>query len=362
MAVLRVHCESERYFLRADLSMRGDDLRGLISARHHFSPGVRIVHRGRVLPSDATLALSGVSAGALLVVVPSCSCASLRIRLPAGFPPFSTPPLPLTAPVSDVRALAAQRLALPPARLHLVHRGRLLEDPFSLAFYGIADGSTVYAVSVKRSPAGAGRPSALLQALREKMAAFVSAPPAAQGGLAAAITELLETPVLQAYARVDADARTATDDAVLLLGGADAGALPKHTAVIALVNDRLTTNYEATRAGRRMLREAMLAPVARAASAVAPARLDFESRISEEPVPVWWSVAVRHFEYGRQAGVRSPSIRERFSREVRLLMRMGFSDEVVILIALKETSGNVPEAARLLMRNVPARGADCESG
>jgi hypothetical protein len=43
---------------------------------------------------------------------------------------------------------------------------------------------------------------------------------------------------------------------------------------------------------------------------------------------------------------------DQFSREIRTLKRMGFNDELVILMALKETSRNIQRAARL-MRTTP---------
>jgi hypothetical protein len=50
-------------------------------------------------------------------------------------------------------------------------------------------------------------------------------------------------------------------------------------------------------------------------------------------------------------------MQQRFSREIRAITRMGFGAESVILMALKETAGNIQHAAKLLMENGPNRYA-----
>jgi hypothetical protein len=78
-----------------------------------------------------------------------------------------------------------------------------------------------------------------------------------------------------------------------------------------------------------------------------------ERRISEHPLPVWWKLDVERI--ARCQRERQGPMKARFSRQIGVLKRMGFGDESVILTALTEAAGNVPRAAKLLMRNVPSR-------
>jgi hypothetical protein len=126
------------------------------------------------------------------------------------------------------------------------------------------------------------------------------------------------------------------------------------THILAAINDIATIQLEATSSGMRYLleeeRKKREKKVAQASGTV----WEYERQISEDPLPVWWVT-------GKGSTALAPeghlSMREKFSREIRVLKRMGFEDETVIITALKETAGNVSQAAKLLMRNVSSKCA-----
>jgi hypothetical protein len=77
-----------------------------------------------------------------------------------------------------------------------------------------------------------------------------------------------------------------------------------------------------------------------------PLETKYERCISEEPLPAWWNPFERGVVFFDDRKLR---MKDRFRREITALKRLGFNDEAVILMALKQSAGNVPQAARILI-------------
>jgi hypothetical protein len=348
---VRVCCQSERYALDISLSASVATLKSMISARHHFDPGVRLVFNGRLLNSLSTLTLSGITTGSLIVAIPPKSEATLRI-IPWTASPFDLP-VHLVSSVTSLRESVALHLGLLPDQINLVHNGRILEDNYSLSNYELFDKSAVYVA--KCSIPARANPSQLIATLRNMISRFVAASSTQQRRLAVELADLISNPVLTAFAPIDPNANLIIDDAKLLLESAESSDNAQMSQALAAVNDQMMTAFEVTASGMRLLWETVEKENRkreRQPPAQAPTRTDFEPSIAEKPLPIWWSP----WTDGNRAG-RSRTSNEKFSREIRALKRMGFDDESVILMALKETSGNVKRAAKLLMGNVPNRCA-----
>jgi hypothetical protein len=346
-----VRCESERYVLDISLTTSIATLKSMVTARHHFDPGLRLVFDGRLLDSSSTLALSGITTGSLIVAIAPKTEVTLRI-IPKSGMPFNFH-VTLVTTVADLRSGVADCLSLRPDQLNMVHNGRVLEDGYSLGNYELFDNSAVYVV--KCSTPARANPSQQIAGLRAMIARFVSAPAAQQRRLASEVADLISNPVLEAFARIDPGARLIVDDARLLVESAESADTAQMSQALAAVNDQMMTAFEATPAGMRLLWETVETENrkrTRPAAATIATRIAFEHCIAEEPLPIWWST----WAEGDRAW-RSCTAQEQFSREIRALKRMGFDDESVILRALKETSGNVQRAAKLLMGNVPNRCA-----
>jgi hypothetical protein len=356
---VRIFCQSGPYELHIPLSTPIATLKSIISERHCFDPGVRLVFNGALLDSKSTLAQSGVFCGSLIVAVPPQSQAILRI-ISKIIPEFEFTVF-LNSSVSELRAALAAKFGICGNELNLVNRGNVLEDGYCLGHYDLANGSIVYTVRVRSAVTARARPSQLVSDLRGKIQKFVSASPAQQRRLTAEITDLLNNPVLHSFSRIDQTARLVADDARLVLEAAENRGTSQMNQVVATMNDQTMTLFETTAAGIRLLWDAVKKDSGKRAApplAMLPTRLDFEAGISEEALPIWWSSWSAVGEPGvRTAKDRPTPIREKFSREIRELKRMGFGDESVILMALKETSGNVQRAAKLLQRHVPNRCA-----
>jgi hypothetical protein len=163
--------------------------------------------------------------------------------------------------------------------------------------------------------------------------------------------------VLQAYAQICPEARRVVEDARAAMDKGDTRLSAELNRVACAINDAVMTQAEATAAGLRMFSEDLARKEgarAAAAGATPPPRLDFEARISEEPLPVAWGVAIPDGPRARK-GTRDriAGMRERWSYEIRELKRMGFEDESDIIRALKEAAGNVQRAVKLLRRHQP---------
>jgi hypothetical protein len=348
-----VRCGSERYRVQLPRSASISDLASLISARHLFSFPPRLVHRGRVLDCDSTLELCGVPSGALIVAIPPPSEIALRI-VPGSCAPFALC-APVAASVSDLRSAVAERLSLHADQVRLIHRGAILEDAYSLSYYKLFNDATLYVALTKRLPQNRPRSSELIEDVRATVSRFISASPAQRRRLAADLTHLIDSPVLQAFVRIDLRAKLVVDDACMLLDATESPLTAELNEIVAAMNDRTMAQYEATVGGLRQLSNSTLKKSAPRAQEALPLRLDYAPQISEGPLPVWWSSRTADAEAAERSREKLGPIKERFSREVRALKRMGFADEAVILMALKETSGNVQRALKLLLKNIPNR-------
>jgi hypothetical protein len=347
-----VRCESEHSILYVSLSTDISSIKTVICARHHFPHGVRLVFQGRLLDSKSTLESSGIPFGGILVAIPEKFDASLHI-FPLSGEAFKFD-CPITSHVSDLRSAIALRLDLSPEQIHLVSRGRVLEDFFTISFYELPPNAAVYVVPAKHSSTLWAKPLLVLDALRSKISEFAHSAPLVQRRLASEITELIEDPVLQSYARICPEARTVVDDARILLEAAESPRSAAVNLVVASINDQMINQFETTPGGLKILREALLKEPAERPSRLSPARLDFEPRIAEEPLPVWWNPhVVDPGRIHRRMRERHSPTKERWSNEINALKRMGFGDESVILRALKEASGNIQRAVKLLLRNPP---------
>jgi hypothetical protein len=354
--LLRIRFQSESYTLELRLTTTVSSLKTLVSKRHNLYPVPRLIFKGAVLPSNSTLALCGVSSGSLIVVVPSKLESTLQI-ITALCPSFDIPVV-LTSSVLNLRIALGARVSLPPDQITLVHSGRVMLDGYCLGDYDIGDRSTVRVVRVRRLLFSRPRPSQLAQELRKAISRYGSAKPSHQRRLALEISQLLNNPALLSYARFDQVARLVVDDARLLLQVAEHPVSYHLNGAVATMEDQTITVFEATVPGFRVLWDAASRECAKRAGALSASvskKPEPEPSISEDPLPIWWStcdpVKERFTKMDFGPEWYSP-MKERFSREVRVLKKMGFADESVILMALEETCGNIQRAVKLLMRTI----------
>jgi hypothetical protein len=142
------------------------------------------------------------------------------------------------------------------------------------------------------------------------------------------------------------------DDACLAVESAEHSMTSEINQVVGAINDLVLFQLEATPIGMRLLRDEWAKKERlRSQNAILHTRIDYTPSLAEDPLPIWWSSWKIELENGGGIGRdRLGTIQERFSQEIRVLKRMGFNDERVIVMALKETSGNVQRAAKLLMK------------
>jgi hypothetical protein len=240
--------------------------------------------------------------------------------------------------VSDLRASVASGLALPPEQFHLVSAGQILQDFFTLSYHNLIHRATVYVVPLKERPKA--QPSALLESLRQLAKAYTGCHRPRE--IAHEISELINNPILQSLSRIDAKAKQAIDEAYLLVDLTQSRATRTREAAIAALNDTHLAQLDGSREGRSLFQQELSRKQDPEFTRIdSPVNLNYIPAIAERAVPVWW--------IAEKINVRK-TFRENFSEQVRILKRMGFDDEAVILLALRETSGNVPRAAKYLIR------------
>jgi hypothetical protein len=303
-----------------------------------MDPDMQLVFRGSVLDSDRTLSDSGLRTGSVIHVVPFPRCITVRV-IPSFAESFDVF-IERYSDVSEMRASISEELGVDPESIHLVHRGLVLQDCFTLMRYGLSESSLVFIAPVKRPPPKP-RPSELLESLKSKLAKFVLDPK-----IGLEIRELIRNRILQSLSRIDPAVMQVFEDARTLLESIERPHSARQTSISARLNDLAMIKYEVPVLGTKTPYTSL--PKTKRPPDEAPRcelNLNFDAKISEDPLPVWREPKEDDPEF--KWNVKTPAS-HRFSHEIRVLKRMGFGNESVIRRALEKTSGNVTRAAKLL--------------
>ena len=305
---------------------------------------VHLAFAGRVLADSDRIADAGITNGSRIYAVPIPSRVTLKVIAKGREKPVEIEVFRSDTAFS-LQLLVAHELQAHPEKVTLVWNGRVLEGEFSIDHYGVPDGAVVRAVV--RTVASKPSPTRLIDALYQKVSQLLSAPPRRCNVILEEISQLIENSVLQAYANVDSDARHLVDDALMILESAEIPMAYDASETVAAMNDLTMTLFEETLEGMRVLQDLLLTDTSEKPILEFPTTIPFERQISETPLPTWWCNGCP-LTLGEEA--RRVSAQVRYRREIMALKKLGIKDESEILRALKETSGNLPLAARLLVR------------
>ena len=322
------------------------DLKQRIALVQRIEPAMHLVFAGNLLSDTDQVGDTGLFDGCLIQVVPIQDSIIVMV-----ITPLRDSPLTMSASRTDSASLLkmriAQELSIDPDSLKLVCQGRVLEGELSLAYFGVMSGSTIRIV-VKHTISRA-TPSKLIDTLYRKVSELLSAPPKKSAAILDDISQLIENNVLQAYAKVDSDARHLVDDALMILESADIPIVWDASETVAAMNDLTMTIFEETSEGMRLLEDLLLTEPTEKPLLEFPTTIPFDRKISDTPLPTWWCNGRRIVD--RIEDTKRISVKDRYRREIRALKKLGINDESAILTALKETSGNLPMAARILVKN-----------
>ena len=252
--------------------------------------------------------------------------------------------------VFNLRQKISEQIGLTPELLTIVFNGQVLLDDISLGFYKISNKSKIFftlkKVVVDKKP----RPSHLIDQLYKLVSTLLTKPKSKHDTIMLEISELIENPILQAFARLDRDTQQMIDDALMILESIPSYAYSNYESIAAM-NDMTMTQYETTAEGMRALEEAMLNDDDEEYSSIDDGIFDLPTvitpsrKISNKPLPTCWAFDNSSF-FSSSASIQP--LREVFARQIRALKKLGFNDEPTILKVLNETAGNVPKAAQIL--------------
>lgn len=342
-----------RGVIQVELDCQVCVLTGLIAQRFEIDPEMRLVFQGRVLTNSQRISDLSISKESKIYVISDPLHFSVKVIKPSGEEHVCSAAKYISTEdfISDISV----KLDLPLDYIAFVHSGQVIGGKFSLCHWGITKGSILRAVPIKKKTMTGPRPAQLIDELYRLVSKILTASGAAQKAILTSISSILEDKKLQAYAKLDREVKQQLDDVLMILDSAELQNTSKTDHVIAAINDLTITQFEESREGMKILEEVFLKTdeVAHMAS-LAKTKTDYKSKISKDPLPIWWnSSSPADGPVNVLDAERKMTMQQRFRREISALKKMGFSDETGILMALKQTSGNVPQAARILMKNVP---------
>jgi hypothetical protein len=337
-----VRCGAAVQSLDIDIALPVRELKPFLSSSLGLSPAIALLYRGDILRADAHLSSASFAAYDTLVVSPLPPVLSLTVL--SGEVALALD-VDVLSSISNLRTSIACSLSLRQDEFRLVSNGQVLCDEFSVCYYDILNHSIVRVVPVKPPAHEKVRPLALVDALQVRINEYRMARGLRQAEIATELSDILNNPVLQSYARINHSAKEVIDDALSIIELSQSPSVSKTDFLMAAMSDIMLNQTEFTREGLPLLSRGD----SRAESLTRVdliARLDYEPSISETPLPICWA----HERERLHLDPRRLPMKDLFAKQVRVLKRMGFADEAAIQMALRETAGNVNRAAKFLMR------------
>ena len=307
------------------------------------------VFNGRVLDDTETAESCGLRQDSILRLVVRSRSFSVRVISDAR--EFEIP-AQHDMRTQELKEKIASEIEAPADEIVLVHGGKVIDGEKSLSFWGVHANSPIRVVKRSAQSSPKVKPAQLIDSLYDLVSQFLVATHAGQDSIRGEIMNILSSPVLQWYSRISRDAKMLCDDALKIIEVTESPDVAKLDNVVAVLNDLTITQFEESAEGMRVLEEVFLSDkTEEKAKGWLPVRLGYKSELSEEPLPTWWSSSMP-----RELPMEQDTtmfMQRRYRREIRTLKKLGFNDENVILRALSQTSGNLQQAARMLVRTSP---------
>lgn len=291
--------------------------------------------------------------------------------------------------IFSIKEQIMRLIFIPPQQQRLVFRGKVLCDDMTLSFYNINPSDTLFLAILRKKPE---RPkaSALISRLLELVN---SLPELSSAKFTLAIDEInsiLDHPVLKSTARINPEVQQIIDDATQAVKTTERPLSEKTIQYMAQSQDLTYAQFEATPDGYRLLKSVMEEEANQVSDSDSRdygyTNVNYTPKLSEKSLPNCWkkkknvfqntalSLTPRNFKnlnhtysnyYKRQGETPQDTwetqtqkkdskimLKEKFAVQIKSLKEMGFTDEEIILQALRETGGNVQKAEQLL-RNRP---------
>ena len=272
--------------------------------------------------------------------------------------------------IFDVKSIVAAKCECEVEVIRLVYLGKILEDPFSVDYYKIKDGSRIYVSCAKQRSPGKAKATVLIDRLCEAVYALLFSRSSDQRELVRCISELLSSPVLKSYARINNESQKLIEEVGFILNNSDDLILNESAEIVARTNDMAFTQLEGTREGMDFLTTIYLEDeeqefLRKYSQVIIPrTNLDYVPKISTLPMPDLGNHGLAMFcDPERETKDVSEQclyiMRDFNTRLIRVLKgrfesESGFNrnidgvGETAILEAMNEANGNISKAVRIL--------------
>lgn len=291
-----------------------------------------LVFDGKVLANTQSLASIGITNGSKVFLVEVPSNFRIEVRGPHGVTFLD---VSATQTVADLKKQIEIEASVAADAQLLVGAGQILSDELTLAHYGIRPGVPLF-LRIRRQEKNT-RLTSLIDHLFDLMNDFITVSEGRQSEISNEIAEIVQNPQLIAYAKIHLGAAKLVDEARFMLEEYQAMSSERLDRAIAGVQDLMMLQFEACANGAYVMREALESDDSDEEEVVQQTKTDYEGGVSTEELPTCWGMFDR-YEQGEKE----------FARQISVLKKMGFRDETLMKKALREASGNVPQAAKLI--------------
>ena len=336
MSVSLIHVRFKDKFLRVPCDPSADSV-SAVKSKIAVSLGIPefrqiLVFDGNVLTNTQSLASIGITNGSTIFLVEVPSNFRIEVRGPQGATFLN---VSATQTVADLKKQLEIESNVAADAQVLVGAGKVLSDELTLAHYGIRPGIPLF-LRIRRQEKST-KLTSLNDHLFDLMNDFITVNEGRRSEISNEIAEIVQNPQLIAYAKIHLGAAKLVDEARFMLEEYQAMSSERLDRAIAGVQDLMMMQFEACANGAYLLREALERDDSDEEEVVQQTKTDYEGGISAEELPTCWGLFDR-YEQGEKE----------FARQISVLKKMGFRDENVMKKALREASGNVPQAAKLI--------------
>ena len=312
------------------------DLKNAISATTDVPPFRQVlVCDGRTLEDTESLSISNIPETSVILVheIPETFKVQVRGR---AFSPFLLT-ISLSETVSNVKHRIEKERKIAHETQTLVAKGKVLQDDLSLAFYNIRPNTPLF-VKIQEKTESA-KLAHLIDRLFELMSDFLTANDSRRVEVSIEITKIIENPHLIAYAKIHPRTARLIDESRFMIEEFQYMTSDKLSRVILDLQDLAITQYESSPDGIRVLQELMedMEKSDVRLETNIPTNLNYKPVISSTKLPACWGPFCR-----------DDATEKEFAQQISVLKKMGFTDEKVMLKALTETAGNIPQAAKII--------------
>ncbi|KAH0795060.1 ATP-dependent protein binding protein [Histomonas meleagridis] len=258
----------------------------------------------------------------------------------------------LTSPISQIRRMISNKTQLKAEQLKISFKGKNINsNDFSLSYFGIQNEDTL-TCEIVNTPRRREKPAELVRKLAVLLAQIQEGKTNKQRELIEQITELINNRTLESFALIDSFAQQLISDATRIINLFETDCIDVNVT-IATMNDVVYSQIESNNEGMRIFESIHNLKKDQSISLFEEAplktNLDYEPQISTTPLPCCTRDPYMRIVFPKLLDPNSyDSIQARFSHEIEELKKMGFKDEKVIIMALRETSGNISEALKKL--------------